>query len=157
MRRSASEIINDLENRIARLEGNKTANHNAGIKISTLWYTGMPNDKVKLQTLNEIMDEIHDEILDQQEQLSEDIEEGEVDRGTKFQVWVDIGYGRVQIYSGADDGSDDYQAGCGFCLWSAFVATGLAEMSYPNASKKLASMLRSKLSVFSPIVEIGKA
>ena len=157
MRRSASEIIRNLEGRIARLESNKTANHNKNIEISTSWYTGSPDDKVKLQTLNEILDEIHDDILDQREELSEAIEEGLVDRGTDFQVEINIGYGRVQIYCGADDGSDNYQAGCGFCLWSAFVAAGLAEMSYPNASKKLASRLKNFLSIFSPNVRIDKA
>jgi len=156
MRRSASEIISDLENRIARLEG-KTANHNANIKISTSWYTGSPRDDVRMMTLTDIVDEAQSDFESQQNQLKEDIELGDAERGTNFNVYIDIGYGQLRINSGADDGTTNYQAGCVCCLWSAFVAAGLAEMSYPNASKKLASMLKTRLRGFSVSVNIEKA
>lgn len=57
MRRSASEFIRNLEQRIAHLEG-KTANKNAGLKIESNWYTGSPRQDVRMMTLIDIVGEI---------------------------------------------------------------------------------------------------
>ena len=156
MRRSASEIIRNLEGRIARLEG-KTANKNADLKIESYWYTGGPREDERYLTLGETLGDLEDAFESQQDILIEDIEEGETERGTELDVLIDIGFGQVRINCGVNDGTDHYQAGCSFCLWSAFVATGLIERDYSTASKKLASMLKSELSRFSPEVMISKA
>ena len=155
MKRSASETIRELEGRIARLEG-KTANKNANLMISTSWYTGGPRSDERDLTLSDIVDEAIYQFEAQQERLMEDIEEGDTERGTNFDVLIDIGYGQLRINSGVDDGTDHYQAGCVCCLWCAFVAAGLHQEDYETASKKLASMLKSKLSRFSPMIEISK-
>jgi hypothetical protein len=155
MRRSASEVIRNLEQRIAHLEG-KTANKNAGLKIETNWYTGSPRDDVRMMTLIEIVGELITDFEYQKSRLMEDIEDGDTERGTTLGVLIDIGSGQLRINCGVD-GTDDYQAGCVCCLWSAFVAAGLDQQDYGTASKKLASMIKSKLSGFDVEVLITKA
>lgn len=87
----------------------------------------------------------------------EDIEEGDTERGTNLGVLIDIGDGQLRISSGVDDGTDNYQAGCVCCLWSAFVAADLNQQSYGTASKNLDSMIKRKLSGFDVEVLITKA
>ena len=154
MRRSASEVIRNLEDRIARLEG-KTSNKNANFKIETDWYTGGHRDDVKDMTLSQIIQLIFYKILNEQDRLMYSIEEGNTEPDTEFRVYIQLGGGYARIYCGVD-GEDSYQAGCMFCLWCAFVAAGLHQQDYKNASKKLASMLKSKLSRFKPFVMIEK-
>ena len=156
MRRSASEIIRELEGRIARLEG-KTANKNADIKIKYNKYTGSPRIDVRHLTLGGILGDVESDLDAQKYFFEEDLNMGEIESGTSWDVYIDIQYGQVNISCGVDDGTTKYQAGCTFCLWSSLVAAGLQEEDYSSATKKLASMLKSQLSSFSPIINIGKA
>tara|TARA_B100001287_G_C22630868_1_gene505048 strand:+ start:362 stop:1099 length:738 start_codon:yes stop_codon:yes gene_type:complete len=150
------ETLKASNPRLARLEG-KTANKNEDIKIESYWYTGGPREDSRYLTLWETLGDLEDEFLEKLDELKRDIEEGDTEQGTNFDVLIDIGYGQVRINSGVDDGTDSYQAGCSFCLWSAFLAEGLDKVDYSTASKKLAAMLKSELSRFSPEVDIGKA
>ena len=105
----------------------------------------------------ETLGDLENDFESEQNNLMEDIEEGETERGTNFSVHINIGFGKVRIASGVDDGTDSYQAGCSFCLWSTFVAAGLIEKDYGTASKKLASMLKREFSSFKVHMDIEKA
>lgn len=54
MRRSASEVINDLERRIARLE-KQSSNRTASSKIKVSISTGSPRNEVEMMTVQELL------------------------------------------------------------------------------------------------------
>lgn len=154
MRRSASEVIRELDSRIARLEG-KTANSNRDFKILADWFTGSPRDDERHQTLSEIVDELVLDIGRQHNYFKEELEAGEM-AGVEFYVSIDIGGGVCQVGCGANDGYASFQAGCSFCVWEAFVACGAHRKSFKDAAKILATLLRRNLSNFGRVyVDIG--
>jgi hypothetical protein len=55
MRRSASEIIKDLEQRIARLESKTASNRTASSKIKVSISTGSPRNEVERMTVQELL------------------------------------------------------------------------------------------------------
>ena len=144
MKRSATEVIKNLQMRIARLEG-RTANKHSGLKISTGWYTGHPRDRNTDMTFAEIIAEVNSDIESAKSSLEEGIEEGDIERGTSLYAYVDIGGGQLQISWGLDDGSDNLQGGCWSCLYQVFVATGCEREDYNSCANKLQSILKSNL------------
>ena len=155
MRRSASEIIRNLEGRIARLEG-KTANKYSGLKISTGWYTGSPRDRNIDMTFADMIAEVNSDLDSARDSLKERIEEGYTERGTNLNLYVDIGRGQLQISWGLDDGTDDIQGGCWCCLYQVFVATGCEKRDYKFWANKLKSILKSNLKARA-IIEISNS
>jgi hypothetical protein len=138
MRRSASEIISNLEMRTARLEG-RTANKHSGLKISTGWYTGHPRDRNIDMTFAGMIAEVNSDLESAKDSLKEQ-------RGTSLFLNVDIGSGQLQISWGLDDGSDNHQqGGCWCCLYQVFVATGCESRDYKFCANKLQSILKSNL------------
>ena len=144
MRKSASEIIRELEGRIARLEG-RTASKHKDLKISTGWYTGHPRDRNIDMTFADMIAEVNFDLESAKDSLREGIEDGDIERGTKLNLYVDIGLGRLQISWGLDDGSDNLQGGCWSCLYQVFVATGCESQDYKSCANKLKSILKSIL------------
>ena len=144
MRRSASEIIRNLEGRIARLEG-RTANKHSSLKISTGWYTGHPSDRNIDMTFADMIAEVNSDLESAKDSLKEKIEDGDIERGTNLNLYVDIGSGQLQISWGLDDGTDALQGGCWCCLYQVFVATGCERQDYKSCANKLKSILNSNL------------
>ena len=155
MRRSASEIISELENRIARLEG-RTANKHSGLKISTGWYTGSPRDRNIDMTFADMIAEVNFDLESAKDSLKEKIEDGYIERGTSLNLYVDIGRGQLKISWGLDDGSDKLQGGCWSCLYQVFVATGCESRDYKSCANQLKSILKSNLKA-SASIDISEA
>lgn len=155
MRRSASEVIQTLESRIARLEGSsanrsrRTANENANLMIKASFYTGGTRMDERSLTLNKILEVVADKIEHAEETLQADIEMGQIGPGNHyFQVQVSIKKGVVRITSGVTDGNDRYTEGCKFGAWSAFAAAGLDGKDFKTASKLLGAKIESALMNF---------